>query len=316
VVKIYTKIRFNIDTWDILEEESFEYDGPLALCYDHSGADSDGPGGAGGGGGDGYTAGDYEADAYGVGRTNDTSDYEADAYGVGRNDDFANVGMELGPGITVNDLSVAALERAQKMGWERAFEQGGIYETTGIGAFGAVLGFLGFPLLGGGLAQIGSSAAAFVGYTDPFMMSDLLSWGLEKTFGQWTWDETKQLSFSTPDDTGAGATADGGDGGEGSPYSEAVKAGLVDSYGYIKKQQGATAQRQQQWATGQPRVPYRPKQQQINPSKWYIPEAETFPQPAFPDINIQMSSPYSVFNFPPPIPGDMYTQPKTSIWYT
>ena len=32
-MKITTKIKWNIDTWEVLEEEFFEYDGPLALCY-------------------------------------------------------------------------------------------------------------------------------------------------------------------------------------------------------------------------------------------------------------------------------------------
>ncbi|KKL69367.1 hypothetical protein LCGC14_2115670, partial [marine sediment metagenome] len=39
-MKIYTKIVMDLETFEILEEESFEYDGPLALCdtqYDEDG---------------------------------------------------------------------------------------------------------------------------------------------------------------------------------------------------------------------------------------------------------------------------------------
>jgi len=31
-MKIYTKVVMNIDTFDVVEEESYEYDGPMALC--------------------------------------------------------------------------------------------------------------------------------------------------------------------------------------------------------------------------------------------------------------------------------------------
>ena len=31
-MKIYNKIKLDIDTWKVLEEDSFDYDGPLMLC--------------------------------------------------------------------------------------------------------------------------------------------------------------------------------------------------------------------------------------------------------------------------------------------
>ena len=40
-MKIYTKVRINIETGETLEEESFEYDGPMALCYGELGDTSD-----------------------------------------------------------------------------------------------------------------------------------------------------------------------------------------------------------------------------------------------------------------------------------
>ena len=39
-MKIYTKIVMDIDTLEIIEEESYEYDGPLALCGGGSGGGS------------------------------------------------------------------------------------------------------------------------------------------------------------------------------------------------------------------------------------------------------------------------------------
>lgn len=39
-MKIYTKIVMNIDTLEVIEEESYEYDGPLALCGGGSGGGS------------------------------------------------------------------------------------------------------------------------------------------------------------------------------------------------------------------------------------------------------------------------------------
>jgi hypothetical protein len=59
-MKIYTKLVLDMSTLEVLEEESFEYDGPLALCEGDSdgGAESDGgvegdPGGIGGVGAEG-----------------------------------------------------------------------------------------------------------------------------------------------------------------------------------------------------------------------------------------------------------------------
>lgn len=43
-MKIYNKVVIDMDTLEILEEDSFEYEGPLALCEDEGG-DADGPGG-------------------------------------------------------------------------------------------------------------------------------------------------------------------------------------------------------------------------------------------------------------------------------
>lgn len=46
-MKIYNKIVFDMDTFEVLEEESFEYTGPIALCG--------GGGGKGGGSANTYT---------------------------------------------------------------------------------------------------------------------------------------------------------------------------------------------------------------------------------------------------------------------
>ena len=49
-MKIYTRLRIKISTWEVLEEESFGYDGPLALCFDSDGEDgNDGSSSPGGG---------------------------------------------------------------------------------------------------------------------------------------------------------------------------------------------------------------------------------------------------------------------------
>jgi len=31
-MKVYNKIVYNIDTWEVLEEDSYEYTGPVAEC--------------------------------------------------------------------------------------------------------------------------------------------------------------------------------------------------------------------------------------------------------------------------------------------
>lgn len=60
-MKVYTHIRIDIRTGETLEEQSFDYQGPLALC--------DGGGGGGGGGGSGGDAFGGEGDTPGQGGT-------------------------------------------------------------------------------------------------------------------------------------------------------------------------------------------------------------------------------------------------------
>lgn len=57
-MKIYNRIVMDIDTWEVLEEDSFEYSGPLAMAWDGSGdPDSDSGGAPGGGPGGGSSGG-------------------------------------------------------------------------------------------------------------------------------------------------------------------------------------------------------------------------------------------------------------------
>lgn len=299
-MKIYTYIRIDIFTLEVIEEESFEYNGPLALCWGDPGdADEGGNYGMGSDSdGDGWS--DYEADAMGIGRSpsnadRDASDYESDAYGVGRyggrmQGDYESMAHY---GEVYNDIMGLS-----SSDWARIAERGGIWETTGIGYFSSLMGFIGFTALAV-WSQGWSVVSGIFNELDPLSFSDLLSWASEKFLGKWSFDPADRLSYGPPGETGAGATAEGGD---KSPYAQAVDKGWVDPYGYIKKQRGVTDQQQQL------------RQQQIDPSRWYVPEGGTFPQPASPKINIQMSSPYSMINFPPPVVGDMYSQPKVSIW--
>lgn len=45
--KIYNRVVMSMDTWEVLEEDSFEYDGPVALCVETGGGDPDDPEGMG-----------------------------------------------------------------------------------------------------------------------------------------------------------------------------------------------------------------------------------------------------------------------------
>lgn len=57
-MKVYNRVVLNIDTWEILDEDSFDYSGPIALAWDGSGdPDSDRGGAPGGGPGGGSSGG-------------------------------------------------------------------------------------------------------------------------------------------------------------------------------------------------------------------------------------------------------------------
>uniref|UniRef100_A0A6M3L8B3 Uncharacterized protein n=1 Tax=viral metagenome TaxID=1070528 RepID=A0A6M3L8B3_9ZZZZ len=90
-MKIITRVVINMNTGKVLEEESFEYTGPLALC----------DGGGGDGGGDGAGAGDVGgSDGMGSDSASATGDTGTGGVGAGEDDSggVAGVGISGGPG--------------------------------------------------------------------------------------------------------------------------------------------------------------------------------------------------------------------------
>lgn len=62
-MRITSRIKWNIDTWEVVEEEWFEYDGPLALCQDDDDDDDGGTGGDDPGGEEGDDDDDDDDDS-------------------------------------------------------------------------------------------------------------------------------------------------------------------------------------------------------------------------------------------------------------
>ena len=270
-MKIYTYIRFDIFTLEVIEEESFEYNGPLALCW--------------GDPGDADEGGNYGHDSDSNGGGIESSYEQEDADAGSALSDRGGVGDD----PSVPDSFWSALGYNQ-YSWNKAFEDQPDIMRNYAGEI---------------MSRVGAFAVAFAtlvgfkGAVDPFgtydVFQDILS-GLMG--GKWT-----SYSYNDFADLGDYATTGMGDGIGG---TENYQAFLNDTIG-IRLGNGPSVQQD-------PTQSRQLQQQYIQLpafNKWVstpkpVEEKEVVAGPV---------SPYSMFNFPPITTGDMYSQPKTSIWY-
>ena len=250
-MKIYTKIHLDIDTWEVLEEESFEYDGPLVLCWDGDGADEGGGGEEGGPGdmGDPGEGGPSDLDA------------------PSSTDDFGGWGDILGD--YAGRVSVA--------------------ETKAVTGFISNLLNIATVVLGPTFAIPATGWALFEGmislanYFSPMLPAITANWGPENPNGP----------------SAEGLSSEGG------MSNSAIIERLM---GMLANQKKINPEDPQQEYNKKPQTPQQIQMPEF--SKWVAPPEQTQDP-----ITITML-PYSVFNFPPDKAWDIYTQPKTSIWYT
>ena len=282
-MKIYTKIRIDIDTLEVVEEDSYEYSGPIVLCWGDPGdADEGGNYGTGGGGDDSDDSFDYG-----------WTDYEADAYGVtggttGENDDSDPFGFGF---VTPGGQQIGSITDVG----EYTQARNTVVDIT-FSILGIMTGFLSTIRQAFGIGP-GIGLDIFTGMDLFRKIGNIFK-------GDYV---TEPLDFS-----GIGAfntTGPGSDGSYSDVVQEKIRTAVLNA--------AATARVRQQQVSGQYITEQNQSQQQqfiqpIEYNKYVMPQKPIDEQ----TITIKPMAQYSVYNFPPPATEDRFTQPKTSIWYT
>ena len=273
-MKIYTKIRIDISTWETLEEESHEYDGPLALCWGDPGeADEGGNYGHGPVG---------ESDDFDYGWT----DYESDAYGIGRS--RGSVGDD--PSVPGGGWDAVGYSQYS---WGTPFEDQPDLMRNWAGEIMSRVGAAFTALTGVVLTQ---------GKIDPLLAYDLAQdWLYERMGGKWV--SRSQYAGVTFDSYEGAGTGEGEGFSEQTVIKEIIRAQQINILNNARRSITDQQKRQQQ----------QPVFSQVTEGSKWEGESEPIEDKTF---SITPMSQYSVFNFPPPVAFNMYSQPKTSIWYT
>lgn len=259
------------------------------------GADSDGPGGAGGGtGGDDYGWGSDYGGASGGSPDNEPGSSGFSGADQGGTSDTAMDGY--GRGTVGDDPSVPS-EGFQGFGDQYSYGEAFNDQLDIMRNWAGEIMSRAFGVLGAFATLIG-----FKGTVDPFKSYDLIQDLFYNILGgKWTSysyknDFTDVASLNTYGNDDMIAPEDVQKSFQAQAYNGAVRSLQAAQAAQVAQSQNAgqtTAPWQNIWSTQEP------------------PQNITL----FQTGDILMQSPYDAMNFPPPVKGNMYSQPKTSIWY-